>query len=322
MALVFSTNDVHPRDAIDYWTDVVTRRFYNYMLPQNGDRPFEGHMQAGEIGFLGVASHACSPYISARTEREIARSDCRVYHICLQLSGTSAHIEDGREVVLKPGNFFILDPARPFIGHYKETSHQIAIRIPREMIDAHFGDTKALTSRAFSGQNPIAELMFGFLTMLPERMNSLESAAAMKIADQAVDLLILAIQTELQYGNMALSSPRASALVMLKLAVDTRLRDPSLKPATAAAAAGISVRYANSLLAEEGTGLERYIINRRLEQARKTLEDPTQAHRSISELAFSWGFTDVSHFSRRFKAAYGCTPGEYRRMPLPLAQAT
>lgn len=322
MVLVYSTNDVHPSDAVAYWTEVITRRFYNTMLPQNAGEPFEAELRTGELGFLRIASHACSPYIGAHTQREICLADCSVYHVCLQLAGMSAYIEDDREIVVRPGNFFILDPSRPFIGHYRETCQQIAVAIPRTKIDAHFGDVPDLTSRAFSGQNPIAEMMFGFLAMLPERMNTLENAAAMKIADHAVDLVILAIQAELRDCNQAPASPRSSALVMLKLAVDTRLRDPSLKPATAAAAAGISVRYANSLFAEEGTGLERYIIVRRLEQARKTLEDPSQSHRTISEIAFSWGFTDVSHFSRRFKAAYGRTPGEYRKLPLPIARTS
>jgi AraC-like DNA-binding protein len=43
------------------------------------------------------------------------------------------------------------------------------------------------------------------------------------------------------------------------------------------------------------------------------LEDPAQAHRMIGDIAFSWGFSDSSHFNRRFKAEFGCAPGEYRR---------
>jgi AraC-like DNA-binding protein len=33
----------------------------------------------------------------------------------------------------------------------------------------------------------------------------------------------------------------------------------------------------------------------------------------IGGIAFDWGFSDLSHFGRRFRAAYGMTPGEYRR---------
>ena len=51
-------------------------------------------------------------------------------------------------------------------------------------------------------------------------------------------------------GRPALSSARATALLRLRSEIERRLPDPALNPETAAAAAGISVRYANALLAE------------------------------------------------------------------------
>ena len=86
-----------------------------------------------------------------------------------------------------------------------------------------------------------------------------------------------------------------------------------LRPAAVSAETGISVRYANALLSAEGTSLERCILDRRLERCRRALEDRRQAHRTIGEIAFAWGFSDLSHFGRRFKAEFGVSPGEYRR---------
>jgi AraC-like DNA-binding protein len=133
------------------------------------------------------------------------------------------------------------------------------------------------------------------------------------IAEQALDLVSLALAADAEAANVTLSSRRAVTLTLLKSAIEARLHDPELRPAGAAAAAGISVRYANALLAEEDTGLERYIIDRRLQRCRRALEDPAQAHRMIGDIAYSWGFSDLSHFGRRFKAAFGCSPGDYRR---------
>jgi AraC family transcriptional regulator, positive regulator of tynA and feaB len=99
----------------------------------------------------------------------------------------------------------------------------------------------------------------------------------------------------------------------LKSMIDARISNPDLRPADVAAAAGISVRYANALLAEENSSVARYILYRRLEQCRRALEDPLQAHRMIGDIAFSWGFSDLSHFSRRFRTQFGMTPGELRR---------
>ncbi len=37
-----------------------------------------------------------------------------------------------------------------------------------------------------------------------------------------------------------------------------------------------------------------------------------QSHRTISEIAYAWGFADQSHFARRFREAFGMTPRDYR----------
>ena len=146
-----------------------------------------------------------------------------------------------------------------------------------------------------------------------DRLGSLDQTASDRLAEQALDLIALAFTTELGQAQPALSSSRATTLLRLKALIEARLSDPALKPEAVAAEAGFSVRYANDLLAEENFSLERYILHRRLERCRSALGDPLQAHRMIGEIAFSWGFSDLSHFTRRFRAAYGTTPGDYRR---------
>jgi AraC family transcriptional regulator, positive regulator of tynA and feaB len=106
-------------------------------------------------------------------------------------------------------------------------------------------------------------------------------------------------------------------LTRVRAAIERRLSDPALDPAIVAAAAGISVRYANAVLAQQGTSLARLIQTRRLERCRKALGDLTQAHRSISDIAYFWGFSDMTHFGRRFRSAYGLLPSEYRRAHSP-----
>jgi hypothetical protein len=60
------------------------------------------------------------------------------------------------------------------------------------------------------------------------------------------------------------SSARSLTLLNLRAAVEARLRDPTLDSEIVAAAAGVSVRYANALLAQEGTSIARLIQERRL----------------------------------------------------------
>ena len=156
-------------------------------------------------------------------------------------------------------------------------------------------------------------LVSDYLRNIPQYIDALQDAAKARIGEQVLDLAAVALAAEGGKGRPALSSARATALLRLRMEIERRLPDPALDPETAAGAAGISVRYANALLAEEGLSLGRLIVSRRLERCRLALSDAMQAHRTIGDIAYSWGFSDLSHFTRRFKGAFGCTPSDYRR---------
>ena len=96
-----------------------------------------------------------------------------------------------------------------------------------------------------------ARLTSEFIRMIPERLGDLTPTARSQIGEQVLDLVALALATERGEDRPALSSARAIALLRLRTAVERHLSDPGLDPATAAAAAGISVRYANALLTEK-----------------------------------------------------------------------
>ena len=114
-------------------------------------------------------------------------------------------------------------------------------------------------------------------------------------------------------GWLGFASSRANTLLRLKSVIESRLYESDLRPAAVAAETGISVRYANTLLSAEGTSLERYVLDRRLERCRRALEDPRQAHTTIGDIAFAWGFSDLSHFAHGFKAKFGVSPGVSRQ---------
>ena len=157
-------------------------------------------------------------------------------------------------------------------------------------------------------------ILSDYVRLLPPRIGSLQGIERERIGEQLLDLIALALSAQRGSDEApSLSSARAVALLQLRTVIEARLHDPSLDPEAAAAAAGISVRYANSLLANEGMSLQRLIVSRRLERCRTALADARQAHRSVSEIAYAWGFSDQSHFTRRFRAAYGCSPSDFRK---------
>ena len=262
---------------------------------------------------MGVATVECDPCEVGRTALDIARDNSDDLLVSVQLAGKMILNQDGRQAVNEQGSFVLLDTQRPYTQVFQTRTRTIVLKIPREALEARLGRVAPLTAYTMEADRPITGLASGFLSMLAKRLDTFDGPVGLTIAEQALDLVALAFFVETQQSGSTLSSSRTITLLRLKSIIESRLYEPDLRPAAVAAEAGIRIRYANTLLSAEGTSLERYILNRRLERCRRALEDPRQAHRTIGEIAFAWGFSDLSHFARRFKAEFGVSPREYRR---------
>ncbi len=102
------------------------------------------------------------------------------------------------------------------------------------------------------------------------------------------------------------------ALVPLQQTIEGWLPHPALSPALVAAAHGISTRQLHRLFKQAGLSFGTFVRRRRLERCRDDLVDPRLRGLAMTEIAYRWGFSDSSHFSRCFRAAFGCTARAYR----------
>ncbi len=315
MRVIFSTSEVHARHGLDFWRDAAS----NASLAQEVDRPcdaLKGRIRSGTLGTLVLTIVESDARSGRRTKRYIEQASDDDLLLSMQLAGDMVVHQDGRDAIAKPKDLFLLDPRRPFSFDIDDFIRLLIVTMPRWEIQSRLGDARALTARPISYAAPLAALAGGLLSMLPERVASFDESTGGKVAQQVIDLVALAFSQELQEGKSTLSTSRMTTLLRLKNIIEGRLNDPDLRPAQAAAAAGISVRYANALLGHEGTSLERFIVSRRLQHCRRLLEDSAQSFRTVSDIAYSYGFLDMSHFTRRFKAQFGCSPSACRQQAL------
>jgi AraC-like DNA-binding protein len=101
-------------------------------------------------------------------------------------------------------------------------------------------------------------------------------------------------------------------LTRVRAYVRQHLTEPDLDAERIARAHSISVRQLYRLCSAAGLSLEQEVISRRLEGARRELARADGGRRSIAVVARRWGFSDPSHFARRFRAGYGVSPREWR----------
>ena len=145
---------------------------------------------------------------------------------------------------------------------------------------------------------------FGEMRRLP-RFSGRKLGAA--ITTMAWDALREQIETPPVIGR------RDELPMRVKAYIEAKLADPELSVEQIAHACSISVRGLHRHFAEDPAGsVSRYLWQRRLIRCAEALRDPSQAHRSITDVCFSYGFSSSSHFSRLFKDRFGVSPAHYR----------
>lgn len=155
------------------------------------------------------------------------------------------------------------------------------------------------------------------LREVPLRLDTIPDAARERVADNVLDLIATALLADIGQGPPS----TGMTLVHAKTWIEAHLGDP-LSAERIAGACRSSARHLNRLFDREGTSLMRYVWEHRLARCHRDLTDPVMRRRPVGEIAFAAGFNDLSHFSRAYRAHYGCTPRDTRQASPPQERPT
>jgi AraC-like DNA-binding protein len=165
------------------------------------------------------------------------------------------------------------------------------------------------------GASPLHDLVHAHLRRLSRSADAASADAGAAALGTATVELVRALLTSAADDERLGPDVMAETLVSRVLAfVRLRLADPDLTPEHIALAHNVSVRQLYKVCAAAGVSLEQWIIDQRLEAARTDLASSRGRLRSIAATARAYGFQDPSHFSRRFRGAYGMTPRDWQRL--------
>jgi AraC-like DNA-binding protein len=310
---LFTTANIHSRDAFDCWHEVLCKKIIGHDCIPESRGTFQGELKTGAIADICLFLHQTSPMHCRRTLRHLDQTNADELFVVRQEAGRHLIEQGGHEVRLEAGDITLMDPRRPSANHLGG-SRSLLLKVPRREVEARVGKTQQMMAVSIKPSEPVHALTSAFLEMLRSHTDKLEPVTANIVRNQALDLIAVSLAKTMDREVPRVSSARALVLVNVRAAIEVRLTDPALDSTSIAAAAGVSVRYANAVLADVGTSIMHLVRTRRLERCRRALQDPAQAARTISEIAYSWGFSDMTHFSRSFRAAFGLLPGEYRTL--------
>src|SRR5260370_29786651 len=146
--------------------------------------------------------------------------------------------------------------------------------MPWRLLQRRLGWCDPLSTRPFAGGRPLERLAYEFLLGMSKTTDHVDPVTAARLLDQGLDLLAMAFAERKRERSTDQSFHRSALLYRLKNYILTQLRDPELSMLRAAAAIGISPRYASDLMAAEQTSFRSYVQAQRLERCKRDLSDP------------------------------------------------
>jgi AraC family transcriptional activator of tynA and feaB len=311
---VFSTKKVHCRDRFDFWHSVACKNLVDHNSRTECRLSFDAEIETGSLGNLELVLFHNSPMEVSHTAHHVAHARADDLFVCRQVIGALFLEQDTRDVVLEAGDLTLLDPLLPYEGRFSLDSKLLVLKVPRRELEARVGKTREMVARLIKPVRMEDSLTSSLLAMLPSFTGKMGAISEEMVGNHALDLIAVSLAKTVEGGRPRVSSAKAFVLLNIRAVIEARLTDPALDAQTVADAAGISVRYANAALADDEMSIMRLIQARRLARCRYALEDPNQAQRTVGEIAYGWGFSDMTHFGRRFKKAYGILPSDYQML--------
>ena len=304
------TEAVPPRDRLDYWHEATNRLFPPTRLSRSSHEGFYGHVSWLKFGEVTLANIVSTSLDVTRGEREITRDDDRWYEINVQIDGTSAFTQDGREVAAGPRSLVLYDSRRPYQMRFEGPYRQLSLKIPREALRDRVPNIGALIARHIPADGIPGRFFYDFSAALCDAPEGIPGYIASRLEEHTLDLLATALLGAT--AEPAATVNRISQLDRIKAYILDRLDQPDLTPSAIAEAHQISLRHLYALFEAEEHQVARWIQAHRLDRIRRDLADPLKRGWPINTIALSCGFKDFSHFSRSFRRQYGISPRDYR----------
>ena len=304
----------------DEWSDALAANF-NGLVP---DPPQGAASPVGAAGWLTYAQlgPVAAFHVAGSTGQALRRSPARarrrpsdLLKVCVQRSGVATIQQGDREAVLAPGSMAIYDIDKPYAIRLHGQWRSAVIAFPRSALTASQRFVDAVICRptaVSSGPGSVLAPLIAEAIARSQADGPRNDISDALMGRASIDLLKAALA---ERGLPEL--PDA-----VRLQVDNYLRahlsDPTLSHRAVAAAHHMSERTLHRLFDGTGQSVTDLIRTYRLEGILADLRSAPSAGETISQIASRWGMHDMPHLTRAFRARYGMSPSEARRLAVGL----
>ncbi len=275
---------------------------------------FDGSVAAWATNQILLSEIKASPTRLIRSLETIVRSRLDHFAITLLLSGSAAGLAETTEVDAEWGDIFFIDLSRPValqLSVRSGTTTAVTLWIPRTRMLSSISDEHALHGFGVKGTTPAGALIGASLRSLAEQADRMSVQEVDAIANGVIELTASAITPILANATTSGAPTPLASFVTVRRFIDRNLKSRDLSPQTIARDFGLS-RASLYRLFEPVGGIAGYIRKQRLKQAFQEITAADLSNQRIGQIAYRFGFKNVSAFSRLFRDTYGVSPREAR----------
>jgi AraC-like DNA-binding protein len=312
---VVETQSVAPQDRFEYWLSSTSEIFLDLRMRTPDPGAFFGSLRFQELGattLFRLTSAAC------RTDRLAADRggvDADGVKLMMPLRGRAMITQRDRACVLQPGDLSLTDLSAPYRVENRGPAQLLMLTLPVGLLHHDVRRVRAQAAMRVPAGDETARLIGPFLRSLGEALGREGlPATSQHLSPGIISLLRALYAARIDPDIVGARQAPEDLLHRIRAFIDANLGLPDLTPSAVASAHDISPRLLYKLFEREGTGVSEWIRARRLERCRRELADTSLRGESVLSIALRAGFQNSAHFSRLFKATYGISPREHRRV--------
>ena len=310
MSQLFSTELLPASDRIDAW-QWNAKQICGDCQIRLPKASFHGTIDIREVGGLRLTRFSSSPLSFSKWPSDFASQENRFCIVITQFAGVRRYEQNGTSVLLQPGDSTLIDSAHPWLSSCSTDCARLYLRVPRWIMENHLSRVEIPMAQRINGKGHDGAALCRLSHSLYKeavRMSEEEAAATLEAYFEVLNSCL---------GRGTHVAPRALELRrQIQRYIDAHISESSLDAVEIAGAVGISVRHLHRLFLVTGSTLGEHIRNRRLGGCRVDLANPRMREKTITEIAFFWGFSDSAHFSHTFRKEFGISPRAFRRRAL------
>lgn len=314
--MVVANSAVLEARDFDSWQRSTSSAFVPLNVIPVGSRSFTGRLSGLSCADAIAIRVDAQPHRVERTAALVEAGGNGFFKFGLQLRGHGLLVQEGRELVLRPGDLTVYDTSRPYSLTFEQAASTLVLMIRHERMGASAQDVAELVATRL-GDGGLVDVAAPTLVGLAGRIPGIGGALGRRLVGHAVELLQTVCDDDADRLLGGHGGERRAEMRRIMRSIDERLGDPELSPQSVADEHFISVRSLYKLFDDAGTPVAAWIRQRRLDRARADLLDPAQGEVPVGHIATRYGLPDAAHFSRLFRAAFAVSPSQLRRTASP-----